>query len=544
MDNDFVDGLKRRWEALDANHKRIIFLAAGMVVVLGTSWAVTALSTNPDRKSPMSAAQRAVGAKEDVRLTQPPIRESTVDTMVSKLTSIQQRLDQSEAEKKSMEAYQKETIAALQEQIKGLSENSQGNNQFQEQMNALRARIDVLTNLQGQGPRAGQNLPAPSLSAPLPPTLPGSGVKPSLPAGATLPSLSGSSRGGVRGTPNTGVVSNEGTPQVEAGAGAAEPRREEPGRTMRIVGADSGKPAAKDKLASSGTTNTPVPASTPAQAGRAGGKTSSYEPGKSVSPDAGAGAAPYRSGGSGGGSSGEGSLNVKGRDNQGWGGTTARDAKDKPSGKGEAQTYLPAGAMFTGVLLNGLDAPTSQAAQKNPTPVIIRIKTAAILPNHASLDIRECFVLASGFGSMSTERATLRTETITCVRKDGGVVEARMNGYLVDSDGKVGLRGTLVSKQGALVARSMISGIFSGLAQVFRPTAVPAVSTSPGNNQQYQLPDVTAALDSGVMGGLNSTLNQVSKFYLDLAKETHPVIEIDAGRVATIVLVHGVGLNI
>ncbi|PIV81625.1 conjugal transfer protein TraB, partial [bacterium CG17_big_fil_post_rev_8_21_14_2_50_64_8] len=46
----------------------------------------------------------------------------------------------------------------------------------------------------------------------------------------------------------------------------------------------------------------------------------------------------------------------------------------------------------------------------------------------------------------ATERAQLRTETLSCVREDGRVIEAELEGYAVGEDGKVGMRGRLVSK--------------------------------------------------------------------------------------------------
>jgi conjugal transfer pilus assembly protein TraB len=57
--------------------------------------------------------------------------------------------------------------------------------------------------------------------------------------------------------------------------------------------------------------------------------------------------------------------------------------------KGRAATqrrdalFIPAGAILSGVLLNGLDAPTGQGARKDPTPALLRIKHDAILPEHS-----------------------------------------------------------------------------------------------------------------------------------------------------------------
>ena len=61
--------------------------------------------------------------------------------------------------------------------------------------------------------------------------------------------------------------------------------------------------------------------------------------------------------------------------------------------------------------------------------------------------MRECFLVAAGYGDLASERAYLRTEAITCIREDGGAIEVPLDAYAVGEEGKVGVRGRLVSKQ-------------------------------------------------------------------------------------------------
>ncbi len=82
--------------------------------------------------------------------------------------------------------------------------------------------------------------------------------------------------------------------------------------------------------------------------------------------------------------------------------------EDEPE---EAGTYIPAGSMIEAVVITGMDAPTSQTAKRDPFPALMRFKKEALLPNRYTADIRECFLIASGYGSMSSERAFLRGET-------------------------------------------------------------------------------------------------------------------------------------
>jgi conjugal transfer pilus assembly protein TraB len=103
----------------------------------------------------------------------------------------------------------------------------------------------------------------------------------------------------------------------------------------------------------------------------------------------------------------------------------ASDAAPEGSGKAAPQTidtYLP--VSFTrGVLLGGLDAPTGGQSQTNPHPILIRLSDNSVLPNRFRAEYRECFVIAAGYGDISSERAYLRTESLSCVRADGTALE-------------------------------------------------------------------------------------------------------------------------
>jgi conjugal transfer pilus assembly protein TraB len=265
----------------------------------------------------------------------------------------------------------------------------------------------------------------------------------------------------------------------------------------------------------------------------------SQQPGSPGQPNSGASVSP--------GTSGQASPGPRNNLPSGRGGITEREARDlakiddKPK-----DVYLPSGSMFQGILLNGLDAVTSNANRRNQTPVLIRVKHDAILPNYYSLQIRECFVTAGGYGDMSTERAMMRTERISCVRDDGGVIDAPLDGYIIGEDGKVGMRGRLVMRQGDMLARAAFAGLLSGFAQALEPQGLTGItinadggSSSPAT--RYSTGDVMAA---GLYGGLSSASEKVADFYLDLVDQMKPTIEVDAGRKATVVVVKGTNLKL
>lgn len=224
-------------------------------------------------------------------------------------------------------------------------------------------------------------------------------------------------------------------------------------------------------------------------------------------------------------------------------GNNLNKKREQPKKDEKPAAYITAGAFFEGILLNGMDAPTSATTQKNPVPTTLRIKTEAMLPNNFKVDLKECFALASGYGVLSSERAMLRTETLSCVTKTGKVIEGKMEGYIVGEDGRVGMRGRLVSKQGQMIAKTIVAGGLSGLAQALTPQQVPQLNLNPGNTITTQTADASSIAQTGVAKGFSTAANEVAKFYLEMAREMTPVVEVDAGRKATIVLVKGIELK-
>jgi conjugal transfer pilus assembly protein TraB len=211
---------------------------------------------------------------------------------------------------------------------------------------------------------------------------------------------------------------------------------------------------------------------------------------------------------------------------------------------GEAGVYLPAGSILTGTLVTGMDAPTGQGARQEPFPSLLRVKREAILPNRFRADVRECFVIVGGFGDLSSERAYLRGESISCVRNDGKVVETSLESYTVGEDGKAGLRGRLVSKQGQMLAKATIAGVMEGFAGAFNSSPVPTLSLDAGEQPLYQQAFSEDAVQSGAVSGVGKALDRVAQFYLEQANGMFPVIEIDAGREVEIVLIRGSKLAI
>ena len=225
--------------------------------------------------------------------------------------------------------------------------------------------------------------------------------------------------------------------------------------------------------------------------------------------------------------------------------------KEEPVKKENPAAYIVANSMVEGVLLTGMDAPTDPSTKSNPLPSVLRLKTEAVLPNLVTVaDIQECFLSVAGWGDMADERAKFRLDTLSCVLQPEDMdqpprlVEAKVEGYITSNvDGKLGIRGRLVSKQGQLIAKTLLAGSLAGFADGIKPTRVQGLDINPGNTAQTQTINPSIIAAGGLAQGVSDASRSVSEFYLKLADQMMPVLEIDALTPVTVTFLKGVELK-
>lgn len=186
---------------------------------------------------------------------------------------------------------------------------------------------------------------------------------------------------------------------------------------------------------------------------------------------------------------------------------------------------IPTGSIITTRLITGLDAPTGTKAQEQPMPVLLRISDEAIMPNNWFADVVECHMLGGAYGELASERVHIRGEVASCVLRDGSVVEAKAKFFAAGEDGKVGVRGRHVSRAGEALARTAAAGFGSGLSGALSDGATAQV-------------DVTAGglLSAGASGASSDAFEKLADYYIDLAEQAHPIIEVVNNRTVDVVL--------
>lgn len=213
--------------------------------------------------------------------------------------------------------------------------------------------------------------------------------------------------------------------------------------------------------------------------------------------------------------------------------------------KKKQKIYLPPSFMEA-TLLSGVAAPTTLAAKKDPLPVLLRIKNLAVLPNKVKADLKGCFAIAEATGNLADERVHLRLLTLSCVAKNGdAVIDQQVKGFVVDSDGKVGLAGNVVAKMGMHIARSALVGFISGFGEAFESTMDVSLNPLTGTTtKMWSEEDTKSVIRKGAGQGISQAADQLQKFYLQLAGQTLPVIEVGATKSVTLVISEGVELEI
>lgn len=202
--------------------------------------------------------------------------------------------------------------------------------------------------------------------------------------------------------------------------------------------------------------------------------------------------------------------------------------------------YVPAGSHVKAVILGGVDASAAVSAQSDPKPVLLRLMDKGRLPNQYQSQLKDCHITAAAFGDVSSERALMRLETISCVNKQGEVFESKVSGYVAGEDGITGVRGQVVHRERELLNHSLVSGLLSGLGKSVE-SKFSSVTQSPLGTTSTVAND--ALLKSSVAKGASNALDRYAEYHIERAEQYQPTIQVGAGRVVDVVFTKGWSLK-
>ena len=175
------------------------------------------------------------------------------------------------------------------------------------------------------------------------------------------------------------------------------------------------------------------------------------------------------------------------------------------------------------------------ASRDRPGP---RLKTGTAL----QVDVDGCTVTGAAHGDLSSEKVYVRFRTMTCAGpRPGTVIETEGRGVR-GGLGQDGVRGAVVSREGALVEKAflagMISGVGQGVSQAFQPQAVATgTGATVANNA---LSDIGRA---GLGAGAASAGQKVADYMIRRAEQYQPVVQLQAGTKVTLVFLEGARID-
>jgi len=203
--------------------------------------------------------------------------------------------------------------------------------------------------------------------------------------------------------------------------------------------------------------------------------------------------------------------------------------------------YVAAGTFVKAVMIGGADASAAVNAQSNPTPMLFRVIEEGTMPNSKQSHLKGCIATAAVVGDISSERGMVRLETLSCIDPvTQRISDIAVEGTVFGSEGKNGIRGIPVWREGALLQRAFIAGTLSGfsnsMSQKYTTTSISPL----GSTQTVSGSDI---LKYGAANGLGSAMDKLATYNIQRAEQYHPVLQLNAGAVVDLVFLKGFYLH-
>lgn len=199
--------------------------------------------------------------------------------------------------------------------------------------------------------------------------------------------------------------------------------------------------------------------------------------------------------------------------------------------------WIPSGSFSEAVMIEGADANASVTGNQNTNAVVFTLIGDVSMPNGKTYSMDQCRVTGEIWGDISSERGEVRTKNISCILKNGKHIDMGFEGHAAYA-GKQGIRGKPVMRNGMIIANAGAAGLLTGFGEGVQSAATPAVGL--GATASVGFGDV---LKQGFGGGASKAADTLSQYWIKRAEQYHPVIDIGAGNLVTIVFQQGFRLE-
>lgn len=199
--------------------------------------------------------------------------------------------------------------------------------------------------------------------------------------------------------------------------------------------------------------------------------------------------------------------------------------------------WIPSGSFSDALMIEGADANASVTGSQNTAAVVFTLMGNVSMPNGKTYDMDQCRVTAEIWGDISSERGEVRTKNISCILKNGKHIDMPFEGHAA-YQGKQGIRGKPVMRNGKIIGYAGAAGLLSGFGEGIQSAATPSVGI--GATASVGMGDI---FKQGIGGGASKAADTLSQYWIKRAEQYHPVIDIGAGNRVTIVFQQGFRLE-
>ncbi|ALA26636.1 TrbI/VirB10 family protein [Piscirickettsia salmonis] len=198
-----------------------------------------------------------------------------------------------------------------------------------------------------------------------------------------------------------------------------------------------------------------------------------------------------------------------------------------------SKNYIWAGTFATGYLETGIIGDAGVNSTKNKGTVLIRITSIGTMPNGRRSHLKNCVVLGSTYGDLSSDSDVIHLETLSCASKKYSF-EKKVYGSVFDLDAMQDLRGIPVLKASPILGYAAAAGMLSGLGKGISDSGTTTSVTGAG---VVQTP--TSVGKSAFGQGAQNAGDKISDYLMKIADIYHPIVVAHAGRKVTVLFQAG-----
>jgi conjugal transfer pilus assembly protein TraB len=214
-------------------------------------------------------------------------------------------------------------------------------------------------------------------------------------------------------------------------------------------------------------------------------------------------------------------------------------SEEKEKQRRTVDNYVPTGTFVTALVTGGADVNAGVLGQGDTVPMVFQTLNAGVLPNGKPSKLKDCTITGSSYGEISSSRGIVRTNRMSCIFADGGIIDLPVKGTVFNF-GRNGIRGTTILRNGKIVQMAGISGILSGIGETGKALSTTTSTSALGATSTINSSDAAMNL----LGSATSSVGEkLSNYYIQLAELYHPIVELNPGNVVNIVFLAGFPLE-